>query len=129
MAAFIYIPPSPSGRRFASSMNLIFISKENKILHVAKDTLQIDYTFYDKNGRIIDGGQYEEIDTNKTIEETAKELIEEFDILQFSEPYIKLNGIQADNFIEIIEEQDYKNMKNKVSNYLKDVNDYEIEKC
>ena len=48
-------------------MNLIFISKENKILHVAKDCLQIDYTFYDKNGRIIDGGQYVEIDTNKTI--------------------------------------------------------------
>lgn len=110
-------------------MNLIFISKENKILHVAKDCLQIDYTFYDKNGRIIDGGQYEEIDTNKTIEETAKELIEAFDILQFSEPYIKLNGIQADNFVEIIEEQDYKNMRNKVSNYLRNVNDYEIEKC
>ena len=110
-------------------MNLIFISKENKILHVAKDCLQIDYTFYDKNGRIIDGGQYEEIDTNKTIEETAKELIESFDILQFSEPYVKLDGIQADNFIEIIEEQDYKNMKINVSNYIKDINDYEMEKC
>lgn len=110
-------------------MNLIFISKENKILHVAKDCLQIDYTFYDKNGRIIDGGQYEEIDTNKTIEETAKELIEAFDIMKFSEPYIKLEGIQADNFIELIEEQDYKNMKNNISNYLKEITDYEMEKC
>lgn len=110
-------------------MNLIFISKENKILHVAKDCLQIDYTFYDKNGRIIDGGQYEEIDTNKTIEETAKELIEAFDIMKFSEPYIKLEGIQADNFIELIEEQDYKNMKNNISNYLKEIIDYEMEKC
>ena len=110
-------------------MNLIFISKEHKILHVVKDCLQIDYTFYDKNGRIIDGGQYEEIDTNKTIEEIARELIEAFDILQFSEPYIKLEGIQADNFIEVIEEQDYKNMKNNVSNYLKDISDCELEKC
>ena len=110
-------------------MNLIIISKEHKILHVAKDSLQIDYTFYDKNGRTIDGGQYEEIDTNKTIEKTARELIEAFDILQFSEPYIKLEGIQADNFIEIIEEQDYKNMKNNVSNYLKDISDCELEKC
>lgn len=110
-------------------MNLIFISKENKILHIAKDCLQIDYTFYDKNGRIIDGGQYEEIDTNKTIEETAKELIEAFDIMKFSEPYIKLEGIQADNFIELIEEQDYKNMKNNISNYLKEIIDYEMEKC
>lgn len=110
-------------------MNLIIISKEHKILHVSKDCLQIDYTFYDKNGRIIDGGQYEEIDTNKTIEETVKGLIEAFDIMQFSEPYIKLEGIQADNFIELIEEQDYKNMRNKVSNYLKYINDYELEKC
>lgn len=110
-------------------MNLIIISKEHKILHVSKDCLQIDYTFYDKNGRIIDGGQYDDIEIDKPIDDTAKGLIEAFDIMQFSEPYIKLEGIQADNFIELIEEQDYKNMRNKVSNYLKDINDYDLEKC
>jgi len=110
-------------------MNLVIISKEHKILYVSKDYLQIDYTFYDKNGRLIDGGQYDEIEIDKSIEETAKELIESFDILQFSEPYIKLEGIQADNFIELIEEQDYKNMRNNVSSYLKELDDYELEKC
>lgn len=110
-------------------MNLIYISKEHNFLHISNDCEHIDYTFYDRNGRILDGGQYDEIVENKSLEESATDLIEAFDLIDFSEPYIKLEGIQADNFIELIEEQDYKNMQNKVSNYLKDINDYEIEKC
>lgn len=110
-------------------MNLIFISKEHNFLHISNDCEHIDYTFYDGKGRTLDGGQYDEIIENKTLEQSAKELIEAFDLIEFSKPYIKLEGIQADNFIELIEEQDYKNMKNKVSNYLKDINDYEMEKC
>jgi len=109
-------------------MNLIILSKEHNFLHISNDCEHINYTFYDSKGRIFDGGQYDEIVENKTLEESAKELIEVFDLIAFSEPYIKLEGRQADNFIELIEEQDYKNMQNKVSNYLKGINDYEIEK-
>lgn len=110
-------------------MNLIFISREQNFMHISNDCEHIDYTFYDNKGRILDGGRYDENNEGKTLEESAKGLIEVFDLIEFSEPYIKLEGIQADNFIELIEEQDYQNMKNKVSNYLKNINDYEIEKC
>lgn len=108
-------------------MNLIFISNENNFLHVSNDYDNINYTFYDSNGILLDGGQTIEIDESNKLEDIAQKLIEAFDLVSFTEPYIKLEGIQADNFIELIEEQDYKNMQSRVSEYLKNIEELELE--
>ena len=108
-------------------MNLILISKEHNFLHISNECGDINYTFYDSNGILLDGGLAVEKNRFKNLEDTAKGLIKVFDLIQFNKPYIKLEGLQADNFLELIEEQDYKNMQSKVSEYLKNVDEVEIE--
>ncbi|MBO5349024.1 MAG: hypothetical protein J6A89_04305 [Clostridia bacterium] len=100
-------------------MNLIVISSEYNFLHISNDTEHIDYSFYDCTGTLLDGGQLDSIDKKKELEDLSEELIDVFNLVNFTKPYIKLKGIQAENFIDIFEEMEQENMQDEFMKNIK----------
>ena len=93
-------------------MDEIIISKENNILHLNIQDDMIDFTIYDNKGHNLDGGQ---LDIDESVEQTTNEILslirEKF---EFSESFLRLTGDKANNLLELIEMEDYKNMCSKV---------------
>lgn len=101
-------------------MDTIIISKENHFLHICNEGNKINYNFYDKEANLLDGGtrEYENIIYNTN--EVAKELIESFkDTISFLEPYIYVEKENVSDLLELLEEQDYNHLQNKVADYRK----------
>lgn len=105
-------------------MEQIIISNENNILHISNNEYTVSYTIYNNKGHSLDGGILESSNSKFDSDKVAAEIIlmiqEQFD---FSEPFIHLNGEMANNLLELIEMEDYKNSKRKVRNFLSSVKD------
>lgn len=110
-------------------MDTLVISNENNILHIFNKGYTVDYTLYNSKGHNMDGGVLEssngKFDTNLAINEIIEILK---DTYIFSSPYIYLSGHRAENLLELIEMEDYKNMQKKVEQLssIKDIGDMEL---
>lgn len=103
-------------------MDILIISSENNILHICNQGYTVDYTIYNSKGHNMDGGilesSKEKFEKDVAIKEIIEILKENF---SFTSPYIHLSGNRAENLLELIEMEDYKNTQDKVSNYLSSV--------
>lgn len=110
-------------------MDTLIISNENNILHVFNDGFKCDYTIYNSKGHNMDGGvlDFDSETTNKeAIDEITKIVQDRF---LFNAPYTCLSGEKAQNLLELIEMEDYKNLQHQIENKAvntKEVNDIEI---
>lgn len=109
-------------------MDTLIISEENNILHICNNGYYVDYTIYNSKGHNMDGGVLEsskgKFDNNFAIKEIISMVRNNF---PFSSPFIYLNGDKAENLLELIEMEDYKNMKQKVKEYTSQPSEEEIE--
>lgn len=97
-------------------MNTLIISNENNIIHIFKDGNIYDYTIYNSKGHNMDGGQLD-LETDKSFEEALKEIIEIIkERFLFNLPYTYLYGEKANNLLELIEMEDYKNLQEQINN-------------
>jgi len=113
-------------------MDTLIISNENNILHICNRGYSVDYTFYNSKGHNLDGGILESSKEKFNTEEVKDEIINSFkDSINFSEPYMFLEGEKADGLLDLIEMEDYKNTQLRVNNYLssfKNNSNIELEK-
>ncbi len=105
-------------------MELLLISKESNKIHISMYGLYSDYTIYNSEGRLIDGG----ILIGKATGENVNKLITSVismvkGVVDFSSPCKTLKDEEAMELIEKLEEQEYQNMINKA----KDIEE-ELEK-
>lgn len=111
-------------------MDTLVISNENNILHICNQGYTVDYTIYNSKGHNMDGGILESSSCKFDADFAIKEVISIVkDTFAFSTPYTFLNGHRAENLLELIEMEDYKNTQKKVDNYLssiKDIGDVEL---
>ncbi len=99
-------------------MDTLIISEENYILHICNHGYYVDYTIYNSKGHNMDGGALESSKGKFENEFAIKEIINIIkDTIAFSSPFIYLNGDKAENLLELIEMEDYKNMKERVKEY------------
>ena len=97
-------------------MDTIVISKERNFLHVDYENNNINYSFYNNKGHLIDGGEMENKDNIFNNISIPTEIITSFkDTINFTEPFIYITGKDAENLLEMIEEEDYQNLQNKVN--------------
>lgn len=110
-------------------MDTLIISNENNILHIFNDGDKCDYTIYNSKGHNMDGGILE-LDGSFSSEEIPNEIIKIVkDRFLFSSPYTSLSGEKAQNLLDLIEMEDYKNLQKQIENKTavnKDSNDIEI---
>ena len=110
-------------------MDTLIISNENNILHIFNDGDKCDYTIYNSKGHNMDGGILE-LDGSFSSEEIPNEIIKIVkDRFLFSSPYTSLSGEKAQNLLDLIEMEDYKNLQKQIENkpaVNKDSNDIEI---
>lgn len=100
-------------------MDELIISAENNILHICNEGYSVDYTFYNSKGHELDGGIFESNKEKFDNDNLLSEIISMFeDNISFSKPYIRLTGDKANNLLELIQMEDYKNTKNRVNNFL-----------
>ena len=105
-------------------MELLLISKESNKIHISMYGLYSDYTIYNSEGRLIDGG----ILIGKATGENVNKLITSVismakGVVDFSSPCKTLKDEQVMELTEKLEEQEYQNMINKA----KDIEE-ELEK-
>lgn len=103
-------------------MYMLIISNENNILHIFNKGYSVDYTFYNCKGHSLDGGILESSKEKFNINDVKNEIINMFkDSIDFTEPYMFLEGERADGLLELIEMEDYKNTQLKVDSYLSSI--------
>ena len=103
-------------------MDMLIISNENNILHIFNKGYSVDYTFYNCKGHSLDGGTLESSKEKFNINDVKNEIINMFkDSIDFTEPYMFLEGERANGLLELIEMEDYKNTQLKVNNYLSSI--------
>lgn len=103
-------------------MDTLIISQENNILHIFNRGYTVDYTFYNSKGHSLDGGILESSKEKFDTQEVKNEIINMFkDSINFTEPYMFLEGEKAEGLLELIEMEDYKNAQLKVNNYLSSI--------
>jgi len=103
-------------------MDMLIISNENNILHIFNKGYSVDYTFYNCKGHSLDGGILESSKEKFNINDVKNEIINMFkDSIDFTEPYMFLEGERADGLLELIEMEDYKNTQLKVDSYLSSI--------
>ena len=105
-------------------MELLLISKESNKIHISMYGLYSDYTIYNSEGRLIDGG----ILIGKATGENVNKLITSVismakGVVDFFFFFKTLKDEEAMELIEKLEEQEYQNMINKA----KDIEE-ELEK-
>lgn len=109
-------------------MDVLVISKENNILHICNKGYTVDYSIYNSKGHLQDGGILEsskdKFDTNIVIKEIINLVNENF---EFNEPYMYLRGDRAQTLLELIEMEDYENMKKKINDFQNERNEIEEE--
>ena len=110
-------------------MDTLIISNENNILHIFNDGYSCDYTLYNSKGHSMDGGvlEFEENVLPNVLTEKIIKIIK--DKFLFNSPFTCLTGDKAQNLLELIEIEDYKNLRNQIENKSvidKDKNDIEI---
>ena len=110
-------------------MDILIISNENNILHIFNDGYKCDYTIYNSKGHNMDGGvlDFDEKVSNKESTDEIIKMIQ--DRFLFNAPYTCLSGDKAQNLLELIEMEDYKNLQHQIENKSlnnKEVNDIEI---
>ena len=110
-------------------MDTLIISNENNILHIFNDGAKYDYTIYNSKGHNMDGGvlDFDEKVSNKESTDEIIKMIQ--DRFLFNAPYTCLSGDKAQNLLELIEMEDYKNLQHQIENKSvnnKEVNDIEI---
>lgn len=97
----------------------LFISKERYMLHISNQGKKVDYTFYDNQGHLVDGGILENEKETFNTDSVFKEIISSFkEQITFSEPYKQLMGDEANEILEYIENEEYINMQKKVSDFM-----------
>lgn len=105
-------------------MDEIIISNENNILYICNQGYTVDYTIYNNKGHNLDGGvlesSKEKFENDKVINEIIMIIGEQF---KFTEPFIRLSGDKANNLLELIEMEDYKNTQSKVKKYISSIKD------
>lgn len=110
-------------------MDILIISNENNILHVCNQGYTVDYTIYNSKGHNMDGGVIESSKGKFENEIVIKDIISTIqNTIAFSEPYTYLSGHRAENLLELIEMEDYKNLQERINNKnlsLKDIGDIE----
>lgn len=112
-------------------MDTLIISNENNILHVFNKGYSVDYTIYDSKGHSLDGGvlesNKEKFETDFAIKEVISIVKENF---EFNTPYMYLQGERAETLLEMIQEEDYENIKKKINELhsSKEDREEEIEK-
>lgn len=110
-------------------MDTLIISNENNILHIFNDGDKYDYTVYNSKGHNMDGGVLEldgEMSSKESIDEIIKMVQDRF---LFNAPYTCLSGEKAQNLLELIEMEDYKNLQHQIESKSvsnKEVSDIEI---
>lgn len=103
-------------------MDMLIISNENNILHIFNKGYSVDYTFYNRKGHSLDGGILESSKEKFNINDVKNEIINMFkDSIDFTEPYMFLEGERANGLLELIEMEDYKNTQLKVDSYLSSI--------
>jgi len=103
-------------------MDTLIISQENNILDICNKGYTVDYTFYNSKGHSLDGGILESSKEKFNTQEVKTEIINLFrESINFSEPFMYLEGEKADGLLELIEIEDYKNAQSKVNNYLSSI--------
>ena len=103
-------------------MDMLIISNENNILHIFNKGYSVDYTFYNCKGHSLDGGILESSKEKFNINDVKNEIINMFkDSIDFTEPYMFLEGERANGLLELIEMEDYKNTQLKVDSYLSSI--------
>lgn len=100
-------------------MNVVVISKENKILHIVNRGYEVEYIVYNsKAERIIDGileSTYGSFDSYKVVEQIIL-LIQE-NVL-FNSPYIYMYGDETDLILKLIDLEKRKKDKT-IINFIK----------
>ena len=105
-------------------MDELIISSENNILHIYNEGYTVDLTFYNSKGHNIDGGILESSHNKFDNDKVINEIISMFkDNIKFSEPFLRLTGEKANNLLELIEMEDYKNTQEKVNKYVSSIKD------
>ncbi len=105
-------------------MDELIISSENNILHIYNGGYAVDFTFYNNKGHNIDGGILESNHNRFDNDKVINEIISMFkDNIKFSKPFLRLTGEKANNLLELIETEDYKNAQEKVNKYVSSIKD------
>ena len=103
-------------------MHLLLLFFVLYILHLCNKGYVVDYTFYNCKGHSLDGGMLESSKEKFNTNDVKEEIINMFkDSIDFTEPYMLLEGERADGLLELIEMEDYKNTQLKVNDYLSSI--------
>lgn len=100
-------------------MNIIIISKENKILHITNFGYQAEYTLYNSKGYYLFGGVLESVYEYFNDEKLTKEvmnLIQEE--TEFEQPYIYLYGSNTFPLLSLIKYENNKKSSRKIIEYI-----------
>lgn len=105
-------------------MNIIIISKENKILHITNFGYQAEYTLYNSKGYYLFGGVLESIYEYFEDEKLVKEIM---NLIQgeteFNQPYIYLYGSNTFPLLRLIKYENNKKSSKKIIEYINSLSD------
>ena len=100
-------------------MNIIVISKENRILHITNFGYQAEYTLYNSKGYYLFGGVLESVYDYFNDEKLTLEIInliqQEID---FERPYIYLYGSNTLPLLKLIKYENNKKSSKKIVEYI-----------
>lgn len=97
-------------------MDILVISNESNILHICNEGYKVDYTFYDSKGHSLDGGVLESDKNQFSNKDAIQEIVRMFkDNIKFSEPFIYLKDDMAEDLLELIQMEDYRNSQVKIN--------------
>lgn len=106
-------------------MDAIIVSKENTIFHISIEDNKADYSFYNPEGHLLDGGVLD-IDNLKGNNDIVNEIISSFkETINFSSPFVYLSKENSEELLEYIEEENYNYIQEKIKS-LSESNDNSI---
>ena len=95
-------------------MDQIILSEENTLFHISIEGNKADYSFYNSDGHLLDGGIYE-IDDIKSNNDIINEIISSFkETIKFSSPFVYFSEENSEELLEKIQEEDYNYFQERI---------------
>ena len=100
-------------------MNIIVISKENRILHISNFGYQAEYSLYNCKGHYLYGGVLESVSNPFDDEQLIKEIINLIkEYTNFSQPYIYLFGSNTIPLLLLIKQENNRKSSGRLKEYI-----------
>ena len=81
-------------------MDQIILSEENTLFHISIEGNKADYSFYNSDGHLLDGGIYE-IDDIKSNNDIINEIISSFkETIKFSSPFVYFSEENSEELLK-----------------------------